>query len=814
MTNAEYKLKTYVDDFFESLELYDDYHNGHNYKDLLKASIDVFFENENTYTAYDIYDIFFMIYQITPEDKSEEKKNDSELISASNTLIKLADIMKKYEANTGDLIEKQRDHFIHSVNVFLLGLAIYSQNSLYREYFTNYIINSKYEKYYKLEDNTLSNEEFLYRWGVAALFHDIGYPVEIIGKQLTKFIDDGLDSISDDYDVNPEINFKNFKAFNSIVKEDPHFTDLFRNDYPYSSFINLYKPTDIMAYKINQDFGVDINELINHLDNFPKEMGEGGFIDHGFFSAILVMNSYGSLMQSNYTENDKSEKYAYFFYPIVDSTTAILLHNYYRNAMQKIFKQKQLDPKKSPLSYLLILCDELQEWNRRPIGIKDKQKSHVNEINLEITENNFLIEYIIKGGTVGLGFKEEKKKLLIDLLNIDAIFDQFDVKVDVKLDLENPMKRIIPSETEAPDVLLRNIEKIAEKVHENFSAKEQGKDEKGNIIGFIPYNELPASYKKSNIRQAKSYPYKLNMIGCEIVSSSDERIQTDNKFDIKKQHKFTDTEIEDLAIVEHKDWCNEKDNTGWISHHVAYNLGLINEETYIRMCESNKEPVKEDSEGNIIPYDKFSEEDKLKYQNPNIEPLSKYETDDLKVHSNLVDWDELNEETKDKDRDPIRAMPENLNSLDLYIVKTRLRLLTMKMHETFRKEYINLGIEEFANLTTETKYSNYKQTSFLVKLLSENKYFIVSKCDKGEPVEEFMSNEIEHFAKSEHNNWYKRKVQEGWTKGERDEEKKKNPNMDPWEKLNTKTKEANRFTFENLPQSCKKVGLKIIKKEK
>jgi hypothetical protein len=28
------------------------------------------------------------------------------------------------------------------------------------------------------------HEEFFYRWGLASLFHDVGYPVEIIGKQI------------------------------------------------------------------------------------------------------------------------------------------------------------------------------------------------------------------------------------------------------------------------------------------------------------------------------------------------------------------------------------------------------------------------------------------------------------------------------------------------------------------------------------------------------------------------------------------------------------------------------------------------------
>ena len=40
---SESDLKSYVNDFFQDLVLYDDYHNNHNYKGLLKAGIDVFY---------------------------------------------------------------------------------------------------------------------------------------------------------------------------------------------------------------------------------------------------------------------------------------------------------------------------------------------------------------------------------------------------------------------------------------------------------------------------------------------------------------------------------------------------------------------------------------------------------------------------------------------------------------------------------------------------------------------------------------------------------------------------------------------------
>ena len=410
---GESNLRQYIDDFFDELILYDDYYNGHYYKMLLKTGIDVFLDNENSYTAYEIYRTFFMIYQISHENKSEKHSpNEIKIVKEKNILLDLVKTMKDYEENTGDLIEKQRDHFIHSVNVFLLGLAIYSQNKSYRDKFKQYVLNSPYKKYYRI-DGEFSHEEFLYRWGVAALFHDIGYPVEIIGKQLKKFINDGIKSISSSYNADTAIDFKDFNEFNTIVKKDPNFADKYTSVYPEAKFLNLFKPTDIMAHKISTDFkGIDVNQVIKHLDSFVDIMGDSGFIDHGFFSSILVLNSYGYLIQKYAKNND------FFFYPIVDSATAILLHNYYRNVLQKKpFDLKTLHPSQSPLAFLLILCDELQEWNRQPFGVKDKQRSHVNELVINIDDRGMDVEYIVREGAMGLGFSEDKEEFLKTVLS-------------------------------------------------------------------------------------------------------------------------------------------------------------------------------------------------------------------------------------------------------------------------------------------------------------------------------------------------------------------------------------------------------------
>ncbi|AWX31711.1 RyR domain-containing protein [Methanosphaera sp. BMS] len=744
-------LKKYVDAFFDKLVLYDDYYNGHQYKGLLKAGIDLFLENETSYNAYEIYQTFLMIYQITEEDKSDKEKTKlTTLDDEPNTILDLVEIMKKYEENTGDLIDKQRDHFIHSVNVFLLGLAIYSQNEKYRKIFMEYIVASPYTKYYKIK-NIFSDEEFLYRWGIAALFHDIGYPVEIIGKQLKKFLNDGIKSISDDYKTDTAIDFKDFNEFNTIVKMKTDFNDDYRNEYEKAKFLDLFKPTDIMANKIVIDFSdVDIEELKKHLNDFVNIMGEYGFIDHGFFSAILVLNSYGYLVQK-YSKN-----FDFFYYPIVDSATAILLHNYYRNVlMKKPFCQGNMNPTKSPLSYLLILCDELQEWNRQPFGVLDKKRGHINELDLDITEDKLSLKYIVHHGSMGLGFSEEKEELLRNVLDIKAIFKD-DISITTVVEQDNVMREIMQFEAHSPNILLRNVEKLAVEAHnqyiESVKAEYAEAKAKGEISdnlqakfdSLCEFNDLSPQLKIANIRQARSIPKKLSMIGCEMALPSDSRDEVKS---------FSSEEIKDLAIVEHDEWCEEKRGTGWTYGEVK------------------------DIDNFITPY--------------------------------LVPWQELEPEIQQYDVDAVKNIPNMVKSIGLKIVRTNVRLLTFKMHEFYNKTHDAKGFEE---LPEYIKYSNYRQADFLVKMLGELHYKIVSKDTDGETVDKFDDEVLEYLARREHDAWYKLRINLGWKYGKkRDDNLKTNPNLVPWKELDDKHKNTNKNTFSHLPQMCDEIGLKIIK---
>ena len=115
-------LHRYVSAFFEALEVFEDNARGHSYKAYMRQAVLEFLENESKETAFAVYDAFFDSYRIT-------------LKGESNPFVDLLDVLRSYEENAATLIDKQRDHYIHSVNVFILGLCIYAQNKNYRASF-------------------------------------------------------------------------------------------------------------------------------------------------------------------------------------------------------------------------------------------------------------------------------------------------------------------------------------------------------------------------------------------------------------------------------------------------------------------------------------------------------------------------------------------------------------------------------------------------------------------------------------------------------------------------------------------------------
>jgi hypothetical protein len=392
------------------------------------------------------------------------------------------------------------------------------------------------------------NEEFFYRWGIAALFHDVGYPVEIVGRQINKFIDFATDVDGKDETVNVQLSFADFDKLNRICEVVPkrEFTRSYFDRYEDSIYIDMLRPIDLLAHKIHTSLGVDLKTVKFMLDDFVNVMARFGFIDHGYFSAIIVLKWYGYLIQS---ANYKPE---YFFWPVLDSASAILLHNSYKNMMQKKpFNLGALVPATHPIAFLLILCDELQEWNREAYGIKDKLRTLAAEAKLEITDETLNVTFITHNGSLPGDFSREKKKLLYKLLALDELFDT------VSLHCKARKKSMLPrmGDEMIPRPNLNDIEKLARAIHELYNEK-QLERYPDKPLKYPDFDKLTDSLKYSNLRQAMDIPEKLRQMGFVMRPAG---CAGESVISIPPEY------IEYLAEQEHDAWVAERKSTGWVS---------------------------------------------------------------------------------------------------------------------------------------------------------------------------------------------------------------------------------------------------------
>ena len=580
------RLVGYINTFFDQLHVYEDETHGHEYKAFLHQSILKFLENENKETAFDVYLTFFDAYKINMGDEN-------------NQFLDLLDMMRSYEEKASTITAKQRDHYVHSVNVFLLGLAIYGMNSNYRDFFTRKITEiENYPHAYETE-----NEEFFYRWGITSLFHDVGYPVEIINKQINHYLNFVVEAVYDvegilaKNEIRTFIEYEDFSKFNRLpdAGDFKNFSGEFLTGQDLLDLENATRPIDLLAHSISKSYSLDFVAVKEKLDGFVNDMQKFGFVDHGFYSAIIVLQWYAYLMQkSGWNSN-------YYFNPIVECASAILLHNYYGNVLQKKpFDLGPMSPEEQPLAYLLVLCDELQEWNREAYGYLDKRSIAADRSDVKISEAAFKAVYISDKSLLGDDFERKKEELLYKRLDLAAIFkDGFEVD---SVNADSALWRIqksydSPSPVARP--LLGQLENIAKMIHELF-IEDQKDRQKSDAPEMRSWEELPEDMKYSNLSQARHIAEKLRLVGCGIAPK-------DSIFETLEG--FSNEEIEYLSVVEHDRWMHERFSSGW----------------------------------------KYGE---IKNVDERISPY-------------LVPWNELSEDVKDLDRNAVRNIAKLLDSVGL-----------------------------------------------------------------------------------------------------------------------------------------------------
>lgn len=496
--------------FFETLELEQTgvparYHN------YLKEALIQFSGNESKYAAGRVYDIFAEI----------NRQVDSE----RRPLVNLMDIMRAYEESASTFTEYHRDHFVHSVNVFLLGIQIYTNNIRFREAFLNYGSSGTFCNEY---------ERFLYTWGHASLFHDVGYPMEIASNQIKLFIKavEGSES-QDGMNAGPSIYIHGMDALSKLSG----------GRAGVDSF-------ELISDRIAKTLGLDKGAVSDLIHGFNKTMCSNHFVDHGFYSTLIFIRSMSCSIGGSELDIRR------FDGEVVDAAASILLHNFYRGIFTNKRYGYDLGPMRLqtfPLAYLLILCDELQDWNREKYGIKTRAAVYPDSSRISFKNGVITVNYHTADQEVGDEYVRDKLSLLKQLLNLDDLCTDFRITCSCDRSADRLLEDIrCRGHGAIPYPMIENIEKVAEAIHADYN-RNRLIEHPDEPLAYPTWSDLPQDLKFSNLMQAMDIPKKLGAIGYRVADDDGSGLDS-----------FSSEEVVILARLEHDRWVEERVSNGWV----------------------------------------------------------------------------------------------------------------------------------------------------------------------------------------------------------------------------------------------------------
>lgn len=454
----------------------------------MKCALSRFIEEPSHENSFDVFYCYCEIFGLFGEGYE----------NIADTVLK---ILCDFEFKAGALSDKHRDHYVHSVTVFAIGLAVYEKNSAYRKAYELYCDK-------KGED---ARRDFLLKWGLASLFHDVGYPFELAFGQIKSYIG----QVAAEDGAYPVVRYANMDEFMTPEGEG---LDTFALYCPERTL------TEELALRLDRAFGRS-----DSLDIIREEIiPDLCFADHALFGAFLLAKK----LLPNVKDGNAFEA-------VMAALTAILAHNAFirKAAAKPDFKKLRL---KDPVTYLMVFADTVQDYGRACYGRYNCPSKYAFDCNIVLSGKNFDAEYLYIEGDENF------------LKNAAADLNAFKKYVDVTKIFNNVKVSAViaplPKKVPRPDGFYKDILKIAYAVHAHYLDA----DYTGRVVD--SWNSLSLEYKMSNIRQAKSYFDKINSLGYYF---------TDAILPVKEVSAFTDKQIARLAEREHKSWLKEKKEMGW-----------------------------------------------------------------------------------------------------------------------------------------------------------------------------------------------------------------------------------------------------------
>lgn len=463
-------------------------------------------------TAKDAFDVYFCYMEM--------------FIGGYGKSRRIVELLSEFENNGSSLLMKHRDHYSHSVYVFALGLAIFETNPDFRKLYC------KFYGFAADADTPNSAHHFLKYWGITALFHDIGYPLELPFEQAASYF---------------EVNNEN------------------RSQRPY------------LAYHALDDYAGNIREAL--AENITKQLGEtykftyaeildviirkpqhpeqfNYFMDHAYFSAVILYHRVYDALGIKPNRAD------------MDALSAIILHNSMYKFSIAHYKNDGNIPLKAelaPLAYMLMLCDELQCWDRTAYGRNSRTELQPMDCKFEFSSKAIEAFYVYDKAQQYKQTRLKKKSPGKEAFDADIASIVDTSLVGLRSAIVWEERNRSRKHTYLSDSNFMNLYNFAVALNGRWMLGKEWKQAKaeGKSAEFLTANreifqsafeKMSLEYKLSNINQAKNFDKYLNCIGA---------FYTDREVDFDELTAFSEEQCLVFGPLEHERWLKEHIDMGW-----------------------------------------------------------------------------------------------------------------------------------------------------------------------------------------------------------------------------------------------------------